>query len=210
MARRALVFNFLPSRYAHPSHCEPLLPPPLRKRLERTSRGEAELSRLILSAHGMLGKWQSDFLQGNCRLALAYSDLRRLAHYAGAFFHAEAIWPLVEKKRIAEIKARIGPDAYEFAVRRATLFRKWRPFDPPPFGGDLAEAIEKTGRLVLEACFARTGLAIEGRLRLLWPADDPCPWSAAAPGPAEAEAAGLFLKHLFCREFAPEWRSFLF
>lgn len=207
LARQALSFHWLPSRYAHSSHYEPLLPLPLRQRLSQTPRGEARLSRLLLTAHGLLGKWQNDFSQRSCRLALACSHLPRLARYAGAFFHAEALSRLIEKKRIAEIKSRIGADAYEFALRRGALFRKWRPLVPPNSGGDLAEEIERAGRFALGVCFSGSGPAVAGRLRLAWPAVDPLAIPSAQR--QEAEAAGLFLARLLCQEIAPEWTSYL-
>lgn len=206
IARKALCFNYLPSRYAHPSHWEPLLPLPLRSPLPRTARAEVRLSRMLLSAHSLLGKWHTDFSQRNQKLALAFSHLPRLALYAGAFFHAQALSQRIERKSIAEIKARIGPDTYEFALRRAALFQKWRPFDPPAWDTDLglAEAIEHAGLYSLAVCFAGTGHALFGRLRLRWPVNRG-PEALETEHSESAEAA-LFLAYLLCKEIAPEWR----
>lgn len=209
IARKAICFNYLPVRYAHPSHWESLLPRSLCNRLLRTARGEAMISRLLLSAYGLLGKWQADFSQRSCRLALAASHLPRLALYAGAFFHAPAIAQTIDRKSIAEIKARIGADAYAFALRRSPLFQKWRPFDPPasdPSSG-LEQAIESAGLHALAVAFAGAGAALRERLRLCWPAGRGL--EALETEHPRSAASSLFLAQIFCQEIAPEWTPHL-
>ncbi|HET6468610.1 MAG TPA: SctK family type III secretion system sorting platform protein [Geminicoccaceae bacterium] len=205
MFEAAFRFNYRPLAYADPTRVAALaseLPPSVWQRLRATPRVAGRLSRLLLEQHGLAGEAWWDFTAPLRRLALLDgAELLRLARYAGALLHTEAIRRVIGREVLLLLRRQLGEEGYAFALKRAP-FIAVAPARPAPT--DLPAAIDRDGQSCLAAWLGAEPRAVAERVRLKFP-----PAGALdAPEPALAGEAGKKVLAKVLREGDPAWRAY--
>jgi hypothetical protein len=165
-------WNAYPHRWALSGWLEnSAVPAPVIALLESSARGRERLSRHFRTALG-LDEMLWDFQPPHRRLALlSTATLERLARFAGAALQAARLARVVAKEQRREITARIGEDAYRFALRRGRVLAGLNALDAlTSRNGDLASDIETSGWRALATCVADDPPALRQRLQLKFPA----------------------------------------
>lgn len=211
-------FNFLPSSYIHPSWTRDLaVAGPLWDRLARSRRAHAHLSALVLESFGLGDDYCLDFRDPGRRLALLDgAALARIALFVGVVLSAPWVTRIIHGGTLRALKAGIGVEAYEFAVKRAPFLRPG--FESPPLddgpgggdGGDPSGRVRRAGLACLAACFADEPAAVVNRLRLKFPRDGQPPVGLGDEGGGAAaglapKAKAVALVHRVIREVASSW-----
>ncbi|MDR0379887.1 MAG: hypothetical protein LBI62_08115 [Candidatus Accumulibacter sp.] len=147
------------------------------------------------------------------RLALLPPPLlERLSLYWSAAVWAEDLSRIIEKTRLAQVMAQIGPEVYRYAVRRGRFqlgglrpslrsglkdaFARTTEWD--------AEIFHQPGERILALCVAHW----PGTLRIAWEER----WQQLLPEPLPVRQAvsfpalWLWVKKILCTEVAPEWQ----
>ena len=201
---RALEFLLLPSRYLHPDWAERLVGAALWREAAARRRGELAISRHILARIGVDPEDRIAFDGKAARLALLDgAALAALSRRAGLSLAAPAISRLVDRASVRALKAAIGAEPYEAAVREARL----RPAVAPTAAASAEALVAEAGTLGWRCLAAALSGEPAGLLRRLRLKLDPRIELEAAPG-LEREAS----LRLLCRlagEVAPPWRSLL-
>lgn len=168
LAKRVHAFNFHPASYAHPSWFEALMPPRVFKTLQANARGEARLSRVLLSRHDLEDELWYDFSRKQWRFALLPPDvLLKLVDCCGLLFQHRHIAATVDNSARAAIKEQIGESAYLFALKRAPLILgHLKQLESPVWDGHnaFADFIRRTGLAYLLSHFHDAPMAIAARL----------------------------------------------
>lgn len=203
---RALEFLLLPSRYLHPDWAERLVGAQLWREAAARRRGEMAISRHILARIGADPEDRIAFDGKAARLALLDgASLAALSRRAGLSLAAPAISRLVDRASVRTLKAAIGAEPYEAAVREARL--RPAPAVVPSAAVSAEALVAEAGTLGWRCLAAALSGEPAGLLRRLRLKLDPRIELEAAPG-LEREAS----LRLLCRlagEVAPPWRSLL-
>lgn len=168
LAKRVHDFNCHPATYAHPSWFEALIAPRVFNMLRANARGEARLSRVLLSRHDLEDELWYDFSQKQWRFALLPADvLLKLVDCCGLLFQHRTIAATVDSSARAMIKDQIGEGAYLFALKRAPLILgHLKEIESPAWDGHdaFSVCIRRTGLAYLLSHFHDAPMAIAARL----------------------------------------------
>jgi hypothetical protein len=203
---RALEFLLLPTRYIHPAWAERLVGAALWREAMSRRRGEAAISCHILARIGA-GRDDAIAFDGKAaRLALLDGgSLVALARRAGLALAAPAISRLVDRSSVLAIKAAVGAEAYDAAVREARL--RPAPAVPPPAASSVDALVAEADALgwrTVAAALAGEPPALARRLRLKL-----APGLELDPAPDLDRETSLRLLCRLAGEVAPPWRSLL-
>lgn len=202
--RERLAFWLYPSTYTLPSRLvalEPGLDPDLAARLLASPRLAFRLSRWIARRLGLpLGAPPEEspaFLLARQPAA----ELTRVARACGALLHHATVRGVVLKNERLALRAFLGVDSHEMALKRAQFLR----LPPPgPVDGSLGAAIDRDGLACLFARLEGEPEGLAGRVRL-----------KLEPGSgfdrAAGELAGDAGRRVFarvCMEGDRAWRAF--
>lgn len=203
--RQALSFNRRPAAYIDPARLaadEPSLPVETWRRLLATPRLSSRLSQRILVRYGLVGRELWDFEPRGRRLALLdVTTLRQIAVRAGALLHAKAIRHVVLRDRVLAVRALLGEDGHNFALKRAPFLSLPARLPDPQ---DPAAVIERDGLSCLAAWLAREPEALAQRVRLRFP-----PGTALDKPTSGLEGeAGRKTLMLTLREGEAAWRDY--
>lgn len=209
-----LAFWLYPSTYTAPERLlalEPGLEPALAGRLLAAPRLAARLSRRILRRAGLATGPLPAEDPAFAFARLPAAELGRIARACGALLHHPAIRAAVMREDRQRLRAFLGVDTHELALKRAPFLRL--PTRPTPTAGSLEAAIERDGLACLRARFSG-GVAppgLVGRLGLKFAPDagfdargdlDP----AGEAGLTGEAGRGVLARVL--REGDPAWRAF--
>ncbi|MFO1450225.1 MAG: SctK family type III secretion system sorting platform protein [Opitutaceae bacterium] len=164
-------WNVYPHRWLLPVWVEGGLPEPVVRVLETSAAGRERLGRHYrrsLNLDEML--W--DFESESRRLALLGArTLERLVRFAGATVQVHRLARVVAKEERRQLTARIGDDAYGFALRRGRLLAGSGavPAEGASSTAALADEVMGSGWATLSACLAGEPEALRRRLRLKAP-----------------------------------------
>ena len=215
-AAERLAFWLLPSAYIAPARflaLEPGLPPALAPRLLGAPRLAARLSRRILDRAGLAPGGLPDDGPAFALARLPTAELARIVRACGALLHHVAIRSVVLREDRQRLRAFLGPDAHELALRRAAFLRL--PARATPAAGDdsLERVVERDGLACLRARFtgstAPPGLA--GRLALKFAPDAGFDAPAAGFDTSDQELAGDAGRRVLARvlqEGDAAWRAY--
>jgi hypothetical protein len=200
-----VAFWLYPAAYILPARLAALAPGldrDLAARLLGTRRLAFRLSRWISARAELPGGAPPEESPGFALARQPAAELLRLARACGALLHHGAVRSVVLKQERQELRAFLGPDTHELALKRAPFLRL--P-PPPPVGADgLRAAVERDGLACLRARFAVEPPGLGGRVALkLEP-------GAGYDTPVEALAgeAGRRVLARVCAEGDAAWRAF--
>lgn len=115
-------FNVHPATYAHPSWFMPSITPELLQRLQKTRRGIARLSTILLRREKLCNNTCYDFEYPWWRFALLPANvLYKLTLYCGLASMHRQIAAMVDRTHLSQIKKSLGEKDYIFAVKRAPI-----------------------------------------------------------------------------------------
>jgi hypothetical protein len=164
-------WNVYPHRWALPAWLEPIaVAAPIVALLERSSRGRQRLSRYFRHALGLHeSTW--DFQSPPQRLVLlSAASLQQLAHSCGATVNAGRLARIIAKDDRRTVIARVGEDAFLFALRRGRTFPGVRELESTVAIEDsLPDAIERIGWRLLLASVNNESPALRLRFQLKIP-----------------------------------------
>lgn len=166
--RAVYDWNMYPHRWALPAWLEEAgIPTVVVTLLEQSAAGRVRLSAFFRQRLGLSDTFW-DFEDPRRRLALLSAEsLARLARFAGAVLQADRLAHVITKQQRRDVTARIGEDAYAFALRRARLPSPKNGDSPPRVpDAELAAAVETTGWRALAACMADDPEPLRARFRL--------------------------------------------
>ncbi|MGC2779003.1 MAG: SctK family type III secretion system sorting platform protein [Bradyrhizobium sp.] len=145
-------FRRTPAIYIHPERlhsCLPYLPAALTERMLTVARLHPRLSEIIISHYGLVECSACDRGSSDCGAAAWPVDrLTRLAHRAGAVWHAGALRSLILGRSLAPLLAAFDEDLRAVAIRHIDLAAEATPRIDM---GDVAEAIRRDGMHCLNA-----------------------------------------------------------
>jgi hypothetical protein len=137
---------------------------------------------------------------------LPAAELVRVARACGALLHHAAVRAVVMREERQRLRAHLGADTHEMALKRAPFLRL--PTRPTPPAGGLLAAVERDGLACLRARFAGEGIpGLAGRVALKFAPDagfDP----PGDPGEPLAGEAGRRLLARVLLEGDPAWRAY--
>ena len=150
-AGTAAAFVGHPAAYMHASWwCDDWLPGGVFERLRRNPRSLARLSRFLIRTHSLddVGPVAAGSLEATLVLAPA-PRLDRLAALAGVTLLSGSIARILRGADRRVVQQAIGPDDYDFAIRRGRLLLHQARLDdrPDPALSDLAATAEDCERL---------------------------------------------------------------
>jgi hypothetical protein len=203
-----LAFWLQPSSYIAPARLvalEPGLPPALAERLLGAPRLAARLSLRILDRAGLARGPLPDETPAFALARLPAAELARVARACGALLHHASIRAVVLREDRQRLRAFLGADAHELALRRAAFLRL--PARLAPGRDGLEAAIERDGLACLRARYpegegAAPGLA--GRLALKFASGS----GFDAPDPELAGDAGRRVLARVLLEGDGAWRAY--
>lgn len=164
-------WNLYPHRWMPAERLGASFPAPVLAALEASTEGRARLGAHYRRVH-QLDETLWDLIAPRRRLALLGSTtLERLARFAGAVRLAPRLARVIEREQRRELTARIGEEAYGYALRRASLLPGPGPLmtDRAP-GTPLPSALLPCGWSVLWDCVALEPEALRRRFLLKLPA----------------------------------------
>ncbi|MCC8939913.1 nodulation protein NolU [Bradyrhizobium sp. Arg62] len=182
---RELAVSIDPSRFA--ARLDPLLSPATLLRLQRSSRLQPRLAKLLLGNEVDVSGagWNNDPLLGH--------DPRRAALFAGSIWHARSVLKLVSKHDLSILVEMIGAEAHGFAIRHLASAVATTPIVDPE---QLSWQIEHDGYACLGAWLDQASAFDRIRVLLRLPvgtaADNPAAEHRSAAGPLLA----LVMAHL--------------
>lgn len=207
LAAAIVEFNCLPSRYAHASWFAALPHGALLLKLRESPRAAQRLSRYLLAAWGLEGRYCTDFSAPAARLALLDSaTLTQLVLCAGLTATAAYVGRTVERDKVAALKRRLGEPAFLFALKRAPFLGGVAPL-PDALHRASPEDFHRITLLAGLQCLSASLKGRERALRRRLLFKFPQGWAASFAGikatPPPAVCARLFDQLLW--ELAPQW-----
>ncbi|MFO1349192.1 MAG: SctK family type III secretion system sorting platform protein [Gammaproteobacteria bacterium] len=201
-------FNFLPSRYAHPSWLACLPHGALLVRLRDSPRIAQRLSRHLLAEWELEDRYCFDFSARPARLALIDGAvLARLVLYAGLTATASYARRAVERDKVAAIKRCIGAPAFLFALKRAPFLGGAAPA-PTDLRQQTVEAFHAAslaaGMRQLAACLQEQEPALLQRLLFKLPKDWRDWFTPREPCAPQSAGERLFTQLIV--ELEPQWK----
>ena len=201
----AREFNFAPANYVDPSW----LPAEWAEnftllRASLHTRALDVVSRWLLQQHGLEQDYDFDFSATEKRVALLDRPaFAKLARYLGLCAHARSVRSLVERGAVTALIGKLGREAYDFAVLRATSPAKPAPRINPSDDGFVTQLTGEGSRRLFGLLNGGSS-AVLRRARLKLPRDavptDALPFSDEE----QAETRRLVLTHLI-PELEPRW-----
>ena len=169
-----LEFNYLPALYIHDSRLpdyqleRPLLAPLLKSR-----RVIWQLSKAILDNLKIADEYCWDFSEEQRQwVFLTNEQLEKIIQLAGLAIHSSHISRIIKKEEISQLVARLGRDAYTFALKKAPFLLGNLPLDAWSEGNinsNWHERITSSGRNCLASVFAGEPAALTKRFNLKMP-----------------------------------------
>lgn len=202
-----LAFWLRPTAYIAPARLlvlEPGLPPALAEGLLAAPRLAARLSRRILARAQLATDPLPSESPAFAMARLPAAELTRIARACGALLHHLAIRAVVLREDRQRLRAFLGADAHELALRRAAFLRL--PVLPVPDRERLEGAVERDGLACLRARFSGDDAppGLTGRLALKFAPDA----GFDAPEPALAGEAGRRVLARVLLEGDAAWRAY--
>jgi hypothetical protein len=163
-------WNLYPHRWIPADRLGSVFPAPILAALETSVEGRARLGAHFRQVH-RLEETLWDLITPRRRLALLGSAaLDRLARFAGAVSLAPRLARVIEREQRRELTARIGEEAYGYALRRASSLPGPGPLDPDAaLGTPLPSAVLPCGWNILWDCVALEPEALRRRFLLKVP-----------------------------------------
>jgi type III secretion protein K len=195
LARYLYAFNFCPANYLHPTQRQRFGGDLLSEEVWQAKRARAALSAHILKTLSLDDKPCFDLHQREWPLILLDTDrLGRLQRHVSALIFGPVIRRSIVHADVVAWKARLGPDAYKFALSGTSLLPR---MELPKTIGNPPEA-EAVGYGWIEAAMSTAPEPILSRAKLK------LPFHCIAPATDTATAQRLVYVLLSILE--PEWR----
>ncbi len=152
VARAVWRFNFLPAVDLHPSRRAALLPE-LPDQVWHSQRAQPRLSVLVLKRSGLRDTSCFDVPLRQWPLALlSVQRLERVARHVGALVLGVRVRASLARDHVLGWKARLGDDAYRFAMTSASLV----PQAKLPLSGLVNEGPAEVGYQLIRAALSDT------------------------------------------------------
>jgi hypothetical protein len=204
----ALVFNTQPALYVHESWFATLPHGACARRLSAEPRARFAVSRYLLEACELHGRYCEDFANHWARLALLDGPALELFFlYLGLALRAGELRQVIQGERLRSLKGAVGEAAWRFVVQRVPLLGVLPQFEFEPAAGDPRERFIQIGLAYCVPTLTACGPALTRRLALKLPTAWSAGLTAAAPRPGPVPAApGLVpLPRKFINELPPPW-----
>lgn len=203
---RALIFNTQPARYLHDSWYERLPHNAILSRLSDSPRARAALSRHLLAAFALDGRYVEDFTNPWARLALLDGPwIERLMRRLGLALRSPRLRLELSGEHLRRLKSALSAEDWNFVTRETPLLGRIPAFHSEPRQPDADPATQfaliGTRFCVLQGLGALDEALIR-RLALKLPAD----WAPTlhTPRVPSADTLPLILRKLL-RELPPAW-----
>ncbi|HVJ87854.1 MAG TPA: SctK family type III secretion system sorting platform protein [Caulifigura sp.] len=216
---RVVRFNQHPATTLHTDHLLPLPPgeragvrgvsqinPHLFNRLLQSPRAERQLSAWVIKHHGLspTGFWRFEYPPQRLAI-LDPPHLESLIRFTAATAITPRIIALIGGAQLREAKQSLGDDAYQFALKRASLVAGPKPIetDLPPDAPLTAANITATGLAWLRTCLGNDSPELLKRTSLKLPAA----WAITPetrPASIDRDRCWKILKRILLTEIAPD------
>ncbi|EXJ15668.1 SctK family type III secretion system sorting platform protein [Imhoffiella purpurea] len=201
---QALILNFQPARYLHASWLGLLPEGELIGRLREAPRAHPLVSRHLLQAFGLEGRWVEDFSHPWARLALLDGPwLERLLRRLGLALRAGALRQDLGGERMRRLKGTLSQEDWVFLTRETPLLGRIPEFASEPRETDPATRFALIGaRYCALHGLGAMETPLVRRLAMKLPRD----WAAAldVPRPARPSSLPPLLSKLL-RELPAPW-----
>jgi hypothetical protein len=198
---RMLRLIYEPVTFLHPSRLEEWFPGESLTVLAGTRETWLAVNRFVQEKLRLKSEYPKPVTEARHGLFFEPpSFLRRLALHAGATLLSAEIRRVVRRRELRELLACLGPEIYQFVLRKAFFFRVR---DLPGFGDggkkSLVERVEASGRHCITTCLFDLPQTLRERFPLKFAADERWPFARDA-NRQKAESFWRFLARL--REYA--------
>jgi hypothetical protein len=154
-------------------------------------------------------RWFCDFRVPRHRLALLPPEaLDRLAALFGLVQYRREIAMIINREKALALREALGEDAYDFALKRATLLPQDANSAAEPQTSPLERRIYISGRKALARVLGDAPAELLARLRLTMSPDFLADFDSLPPNSGTAETAWRLLHILVCKEIAPSWHKY--
>jgi hypothetical protein len=204
------AFLFFPNRYAHISWRAELMPAAIWDMLASSPRVEGRLAAFVIEKTGIGEAPVSALTSPQARLCqLPGPAAVKLVGKVGLALNGARLGKLIDAKLVARLRAELGAEAYEFAVRRAPLLTSQPDPLAPDLGAEtpLAELFERSGVNCVGLALAPLQTAVRARFRLKLPRQY-ASLLDAPQGNLAPEAAWQVVRKVV-REAEPGWSASL-
>jgi hypothetical protein len=205
-----VAFALLPHRYLHESWRPELMAEPLWRLLAASPRTEGRLAAFVGEKLGLATVPAAGFEGPQARFCLLPGEaLARIAQRVGLVLNCGRIAKSIDGKLVGRLRHELGPEAYEFAVRRASLITTRTDPRPPDFAAAVPfdEQFMQSGVNFIGLALGDLEAGLRARLALRLP-KVLAPLLQAPQGEVEASTAWSLVRKVI-REAAPEWNALL-
>lgn len=206
----AAEFIFFPNRYIHESWRAGMLQEPVWAMLAACERVEGRLATFVSEQAHLTTPETLSLEQPQARFCLLPgASILKIAHRIGLVLNAARFGKLIDGKLVARLRRELGPEAYEFALRRAPLITSQTDPLPPDLAGEapLGEALERSGINYIGLALRSVAPELRARFRLKLPKDH-ASLLDAPQGDTTPEAAWQVVRKVV-REAEPQWSASL-
>ena len=203
-------FVFFPNRHAHDSWRADILAAPLWDLLAGCPRTEGRLAAFVTERAALGAPAPPRFDTPQAKFCLLPAPvLLKLAQRIGVTLNATRLGKVIEGKLVARIKRELGPETYDFALRRAPLITTATDPLAPDLAAEapLGDLLERSGINVMGLALADLDAGLKSRFKLKLP--KPHAELIATPqGGVRPDAAWRVVRKVV-RETEPEWSGSL-
>ena len=200
-------FHGQPSRFIHPDRWPDDVPQDVPEILQASSNGERRLATWIAEHWQLDSAFQHNFDVSRHRIAmLSPQQLESLILHGGAAIHADFITRNIDRATQSAYKNLLGPDVYNFALKRAGFLTGGLPkalLDVQIESGNVAESLLHVGLQCVVTCLHDAPAELRQRVELMLPPDFPA-YRDVPPTADHVDAIWTFVKRLLLTEIAPE------